>query len=109
MTVSRAVQEFTYPPEDVGIYLLPMERARAFYCSYDLNCNPNDPSESLQASNLFDRLSEVLVGDGAFFDRPYGKWASMVYGRTGNYSEYLRKIKRELDPNNIMNPGKLCF
>ena len=109
MTVSQAVQEFTYPPEDVGIYILPMERARAFYCSYDLHCNPNDPSESLQVSNFFERLSEVLVRDGAFFDRPYGSWASMVYSRMGNYSEYLRKIKTELDPNNIMNPGKLCF
>lgn len=109
MTVSRTVQEFTYPQEDVGIYLLPMERARAFYCSYDLHCNPNEPGESLQARDLFDRLSDVLVGDGAFFDRPYGKWASVVYSRAGNYSEYLRRIKTELDPNNVMNPGKLCF
>jgi len=108
-TVSRVLQEFIYPPEDVGIYILPVERARAFYCSYDLHCSPDDPKERLYVSNIFDRLSEVLAGRGAFFDRPYGKWASMVYSRTGAYSEYLRKIKKEMDPNNMMNPGKLCF
>ncbi len=108
-TASRVAQEFGYPPEDMGIYILPMERARAFYCTYELHCNPDDPSESQHISNLFHRLSEVLVEHGGFFDRPYGKWASLVYSRTGNYSEYLRKIKKELDPNNIMNPGKLCF
>jgi FAD/FMN-containing dehydrogenase len=50
-----------------------------------------------------------LIEAGAFFDRPYGVWADLMYSRTGTYTEYLKKLKVELDPNNIMNPGKLCF
>jgi FAD/FMN-containing dehydrogenase len=108
-TVSRVAQKFLYPVEDIGIYLLPMERARGFYCSYDFHCNLADREESIRVSNLFDKLSEALVDMGAFFDRPYGRWAQMMFGRAGTYTEYLKRIKRELDPNNIMNPGKLCF
>jgi FAD/FMN-containing dehydrogenase len=86
-----------------------MERARAIYCSYDLHCNSADGDECVRVNNLFDKASDVLIAMGAFFDRPYGRWAQMVYSRTGTYTEYLKRIKRELDPNNIMNPGKLCF
>ena len=58
---------------------------------------------------LFNEASEAIINAGAFFDRPYGPWADMMYRRNATYAEYLRKIKAQLDPNNILNPGKLCF
>jgi FAD/FMN-containing dehydrogenase len=108
-TVSQAASERHYPLEDIGIFLLPMERARGFYCSYDLHCDLDDEEETEVVKDIFDEIGEDLVEAGAFFDRPYGKWAELVYSRAGTYTEYLKKLKRELDPNNIMNPGKLCF
>jgi len=107
--IYQVADQFLYPAEDIGICLLPIERARAFYCSYDLHCDLANPEESLRVSTLFEEVSKLLVDMGAFFDRPYGKWAQIIYSRTVNYTEYIRKIKCELDPNNIMNPGKLCF
>ena len=49
------------------------------------------------------------IAGWAFFDRPYGPWAQMMYDRSGVYARKLQDLKRELDPNNIMNPGRLCF
>ncbi|MFH1775234.1 MAG: FAD-binding oxidoreductase [Chloroflexota bacterium] len=107
--IYQVADQFGYPAEDIGGYLLPMERGRACYLTYDLHCDLDDPEQSLEVSDLFDSVSELLITMGAFFDRPYGKWARMVYSRAGSYTEYARKVKGELDPNNIMNPGKLCF
>jgi FAD/FMN-containing dehydrogenase len=47
--------------------------------------------------------------NGAFFSRPYSPWADMVYGRLTESVAALRKLKGVFDPNNILNPGKLCF
>jgi FAD/FMN-containing dehydrogenase len=58
---------------------------------------------------LFHKTSETLIDMGAFFDRPYGPWGKMIYSRTYAYTQYLRDVKQQVDPNNIMNPGKLCF
>ena len=108
-TVSQTASEYHYPPEDIGGFLLPMERARGFYLSYDLHCDLSNEEETEVVEGLFDEIGESLVEAGAYFDRPYGKWADLIYSRAGTYTEYLKKLKRELDPNNIMNPGKLCF
>jgi FAD/FMN-containing dehydrogenase len=58
---------------------------------------------------LWLQLSEVLIRNGAFFDRPYGAWADMIYQKTGTYTKKLKELKNELDPRHVMNPGKLCF
>ena len=46
---------------------------------------------------------------GGFFSAPYGPWADMVYSRAAAYTETLKVVKRAFDPDNILNPGKLCF
>ncbi|MFH0942135.1 MAG: FAD-linked oxidase C-terminal domain-containing protein, partial [Chloroflexota bacterium] len=98
-----------YSPADIGAYLQPVERARTFFCVYDLHCNPTREDEVQRVKTLFSEASEAMIGAGAFFDRPYGPWADMMYRRNATYAEYLKKIKAQLDPNNILNPGKLCF
>lgn len=108
-TIEKVASLYHYPAGDIGGYLLPIERGRTIYCEYDLHCNRADPAESEQVKALFEEVSEVLVDSGAFFDRPYGTWAEAMYRRAGTYTEYLKKVKRKLDPNNVMNPGKLCF
>jgi hypothetical protein len=98
-----------YDAASIGGYVLPLERGRAIHCEFDLHANPADSTESQNVRQVWLQASEALMRAGAFFDRPYGAWAQMVYNRTGMYTEKLKEIKKELDPNNILNPGKLCF
>jgi len=53
--------------------------------------------------------SIALMNAGAFFSRPYGDIAPIVYDRAANYTMALRRVKKVFDPNNILNPGNLCF
>lgn len=107
--ISWVANKHRYPTTDIGGFVLPIERGRTFYCEYDLHCDLGDPANREAVKALFYDVSEALIDQGAFFDRPYGPWAEMMYSRVGAYTEYLKKLKRQLDPNGIMNPGKLCF
>ena len=58
---------------------------------------------------FFGKASEEMLKQGAYYSRPYGIWADMAYNRDAQTTAVLKKIKGLFDPNNIMNPGKLCF
>jgi FAD/FMN-containing dehydrogenase len=58
---------------------------------------------------LFSQASNALLNQGAFYSRPYGPWANMVYNRDAQTTTVLKKVKDIFDPNYVMNPGKLCF
>ena len=107
--VMEFINEYRYPLQNIGVFVLPIERGRAVHCEADFHCNPNDKHEVEQVKNLWLEVSERFINNGAFFDRPYGAWSDMVYSRAGTYTQKLKELKRELDPNNILNPGHLCF
>jgi len=107
--LNQLAAKYYYSAGEIGAYVQPIERARTYHCVFDLHCDPEDIGDVERVKAFFNDASEMLVNLGAFFDRPYGPWAEMMYRRNGNYAEYLKKIKAQLDPNNIMNPGKLCF
>jgi FAD/FMN-containing dehydrogenase len=65
--------------------------------------------EMAVVQKLFMDASETLMKNGAFFSRPYGSWADMVYSRYPDGVTALKKLKDIFDPNHILNPGKLCF
>lgn len=105
----EVLNRYSYPLQDVGVYILVIERGRAVHCELDIHGGVFGENSMQEIKNLWLELSRRLIDEGAFFDRPYGPWAEMVYSRAGVYTEKLKQIKKELDPNNIMNPGKLCF
>ncbi len=107
--IKNACDAFDYGTSSIGAYLLPLERGRAMHCVFDLHCDLGDVNETQNVKSVWLKASEDLINRGAYFDQPYGAWAEMVYQRAGHYTTKLREIKRELDPHEILNPGKLCF
>jgi hypothetical protein len=98
-----------YPTSDLGIYIQPQVQGVSCHCEFNLPCDPNNGKEMNRVQSLFTSASEELMKMGGFFSRPYGPWADMAYRRDAETTIALRKVKQIFDPNNVMNPGKLCF
>jgi hypothetical protein len=94
---------------EVGVYMQPLERGRACHLQFSFPCELEDEAERENIGSLSVELSRQLIDEGAFFTRPYGPWADMVYSRSSSYTAMLKELKKIYDPNGIMNPGKLCF
>lgn len=107
--MDQMTAEAGYPGTDIGVYLQPQIQGRACHCEFNLSYDPANPKELEKVRKLFFDASKALMGIGGFFSRPYGPWAEMAYGRDGQSAMALRKVKGIFDPNNVMNPGKLCF
>ena len=110
ISVAREVAaEYSYPFDEVGIYLQPKQRGRAFQLELGFPVTRENVTESQKVKTLFHETAQRLVNAGAFMYRPYGSLADLVYPRTGNFHNSVRKIKGILDPNNVLNPGKLAL
>jgi len=102
-------ETLNYPRPDIGVYIQPVHQGTSCHCEFNLPFDPDDESEVARIKELYTRASEELLKQGAFFSRPYGIWADMVYSRNAQTAAVLKKIKQIFDPNKVMNPGKLCF
>ncbi|MGB9879861.1 MAG: FAD-linked oxidase C-terminal domain-containing protein, partial [Anaerolineae bacterium] len=71
--------------------------------------DPGDGKEVERARCLASMATKAFLDDGAFFSRPYGEHARDIMNRDAASLDVLRKLKGIFDPNNVMNPGKLCF
>lgn len=107
--VRDLAEEHGYPTKDIGGYVLPIERGRAWYCEYDFHCDRTIPEESEMVKRLWLKTIQTLIDKGALLTKLYGPRAEIYRKTDPAYVESLKRLKRELDPNNIMNPGKLCF
>jgi len=98
-----------YPTGDIGGYLQPIEHNRACHLEFNFFYNPDNDKETEKVWDLYSNACLALLNEGALFTRPYGHLAKIVYERAAGYALTLRRVKKIFDPNNIMNPGNLCF
>ncbi|MBN1367827.1 MAG: FAD-binding oxidoreductase [Dehalococcoidales bacterium] len=101
--------EYGYPIVDIGRYVQPIEHNRACQVEFNFFFNPSDEAEKATILSLHDQAARLLLDEGAVFPQPYGSLAPMVYERAAGYTIALKRLKKIFDPNNIMNPGNLCF
>jgi hypothetical protein len=98
-----------YPTADIGIYLQPIVQGVNCHCEFNLFYAPDNLSQVARVKELANHAISSLMAKGAFFSRPYGENSRMIINRDAGTVEALRKVKSILDPDNVMNPGKLCF
>jgi FAD/FMN-containing dehydrogenase len=101
--------EFGYPATDIGVYLQPIVQGANCHCEFNLFYDPQNPSEVERVEELASFAVTSLMATGAYFSRPYDKSARMIVNRDAAYVEALNRVKEIVDPNKVMNPGKLCF
>ena len=107
--VESIAPRYGYPVEDVGCYIQPIEHNRACQVEFTFFYDDQDPEDAARVAALYKDAAKALIGEGALFTRPYGMLAPMVYERAANYVMALKRVKKIFDPNNVMNPGNLCF
>lgn len=97
--ISDFVSSYNYPLEKVTQLFISYGNGRAVYCNYSFLTKKNFLEEMVEKLNI------KLLDEGAFFDNPSGKLAEKLYSRTGNYLNMMKRIKKLVDPKNILNPG----
>ena len=96
--------------ENLGIYIQAINQGTSYHCEFDIYYDHQDPKAVKEVRAKFLSLSVKLMDEGAFFNRPYGLWAKEVYKRHQDSTQSaLKKVKKIFDPNDVLNPGILCF
>jgi FAD/FMN-containing dehydrogenase len=108
-TMYSIAQQYGYSNSEIGSYIQPVHQGVCCHCEFSLPYEPGNSQESAKVKEILFEASRVLMNKGAFFSRPYGIWADLAFNRDAQSTIVLKKIKSIFDPNNVMNPGKLCF
>lgn len=107
--VSLLSQSQRISPTDIGVYIQPVVQGTSCHCEFDIFYDPSNAAEMEGTKRLVSQGAIDLANMGAFFSRPYGAWAKVAYARATETATMQRKIKKIYDPNNVLNPGQLCF
>ena len=98
-----------YPPDELGVYIQPVQQGRTAHVELTLYHDPADAAGSERTAAVIEKAGPELDAAGAFFSRPYGAWSRFAYRDCPDTVEALKKVKRIMDPDNVLNRGKLCF
>ncbi|MFC1883863.1 FAD-binding oxidoreductase [Thermodesulfobacteriota bacterium] len=107
--VQDIASHYGYPAHEIGMYIQPIEHNRACRPEFNFFYDPENEVEKATVRELYNESAKVLLNEGAVFTRPYGELAPIVYEKAATYASNLKRLKKVFDPNNIMNPGNLCF
>jgi FAD/FMN-containing dehydrogenase len=108
-TMHDLADEAGYPASDMGIYLQPIVQGSNCHVEFNLFYDPANEKDAGRVKELTASAVEKLPSEGAYFSRPYGENTGTIVNKDAATVEALHRVKSIFDPNNIMNPGKLCF
>jgi len=109
LTMNALAENAGYSGSELGVYIQPVVQGTSYHCEFNLFYDPANRSDCNRIQTLSTQATKSLMAIGAFFSRPYGNDAGMILNRDAATVSVLNKLKHIVDPNNIMNPGKVCF
>ena len=98
-----------YPASQMGVYIQPVQQGASCHIEFNLPFDRTSPEETHRVQEIYEEASREMLKRGAYYSRPYGIWSPLAFNSDAQSTIALKKIKGIFDPNNIMNPGKLCF
>lgn len=107
--MKREAATSRFPLSSLGVYIQPVCQGHGHHCEFSLFHGAKDEAERKRARDLYLSSAGILMEKGAFFSRPYDLLAEKILNRDAASRDALRTLKAIFDPDNIMNPGKLCF
>lgn len=107
--MNEAANKYSYPVPEISTYIQPVVQGTSSHVEFNLSYDPTNRQEVETVKELSTAATKELMNRGAFFSRPYGSLAGEIINRDAASADMLSRMKKIFDPNNIMNPGKLCF
>jgi FAD/FMN-containing dehydrogenase len=108
--IKKVAANHGFKSDDIGIYIQPIDYGAAAHVEFNFFYNQDDADEAAKVKKVYIDSIDAALKLEAHFSRPYGKEvATPVYEKAASYTQMLKKTKAALDPNNVMNPGALCF
>jgi hypothetical protein len=105
----NAANQAGYPVPEIGTYIQPLVQGANYHVEFNLFYDPSHRREASLVRDLSNEVIDPLLASGAFFSRPYGESARYILNKDVATVEMLKRVKTIFDPDNVMNPGKLCF
>lgn len=100
------VADHTRDARGHGIYIQPVVQNHACHVELILPFDPASAGEVRRARDLERQLVSELIEEGAFFSRPYGTAAELVWNQNPANYQLVNTVKGIFDPNRVLQRGK---
>ncbi len=107
-TFQQVAEDVGFPSDQIGAYVQPMVQGTNTHVGFDLYFRLDEDTEA--AISLLGKGQQKLLDEGAYFSRPYGFMTNAIFEHSAPGTvDAMKRVKAIFDPNNILNPGALCF
>ncbi|MFX1558294.1 MAG: FAD-binding oxidoreductase [Promethearchaeota archaeon] len=109
LKIYHLLQKDNYPIEEVGISITPIELGHASFVEYYIYADIENQNEKERVEKLYIKLYQLIVNLGGNVDRPNKRISEIVYSKNPIFYTFLKSVKNQIDPTDIINPKKLII
>jgi hypothetical protein len=102
-TFLDAAADFGISASEIGLYVQPIVQNHGCHVEFML---PFDPAKARRVRELEKQAVTRLMESGAFFSRPYGAAAELVWAQNPANYQLVKTVKKLFDPNRVLQRGK---